>query len=427
MPFTIDHAPIRTVTPMNTPIVENTLFSFCARIIWSASRIASKKGTLRRLQLVRGDHAVAQRDDPGGVGRNVVLVRDHDDRLAPAVQGAEHLHQLGAGGRVEVSGGLVGEEDGGLVHEGAGDRDALALPARQLVGPVVHPVAQPDAGERPGGLLAPLARRLPRVDQRQLHVVERRRTRQQVEGLEDESDLLVADAGQLVIGQIAHLLPVQPVFARRGCVQAADQVHERRLARTRRPHHRDVSVLADLQAPAPHGAHHLASPVGVARELVGQDHDVGQRRVARPERLQGRHAVFFTILFAVSAACFAGRTRAPSFRSRIAWYGPATIVSSSFRPSSTSKYSSPAIPTLTGRNVAVPLFTTKTPSVSFFLRAVVVSTGRFSVDTGLFSRTVSAMIGIESACLRVSVTMRAVAERSGRTSPGGLVKVISTW
>src|SRR5213595_3224769 len=99
MPFTIDHAPIRNVTPMKTPIVENTLFSFCARIIWSASRIASKKGTLRRLQLVRGDHAVAQRDDPGGVGRNVVLVRHHDDRLAAAVQVAEHLHQLGAGSR----------------------------------------------------------------------------------------------------------------------------------------------------------------------------------------------------------------------------------------------------------------------------------------------------------------------------------------
>src|SRR5439155_1041869 len=291
--------------------------------IWSASRSASKKGTLGGLQLVRGDHAVAQRHDAGSVSRNVVLVRDHDDRLAPVVQVAEHLHQLRAGGRVEVPGGLVGEQDRGLVHEGAGDRDALALAARQLVGPVVHSVAQPDAGERPGGVLAALAGGQPGVDQRQLHV--------------------------------------------------------------------------------------------------------GQRGVARTERLQGRHAVFFTILFAVSAACFAGRTRAPSFRSRIAWYGPATIVSSSFRPSSTSKYSSPAIPTLTGRNVAVPLFTTKTPSVSFFLRAVVVSTGRFSVDTGLFSRTVSAMIGIESACLRVSVTMRAVAERSGRTSPGGLVKVISTW
>src|SRR5207253_10474157 len=114
-------------------------------------------------------------------------------------------------------------------------------------------------------------------------------------------------------------------------------------------------VLANLQADSPQRAPHCPPHVVVARELLDQDHDVGQRGVARTERLQGRHAVFFTILFAVSAACFAGRTRAPSFRSRIAWYGPATIVSSSFRPSSTSKYSSPAIPTLTGRNVAVPL------------------------------------------------------------------------
>src|SRR5438477_9575733 len=426
MPFTTDQAPIRNVTPMKTPIVENTLFSFCARIIWSASRIASKKGTLRRLPLVRGDHAVGTRDDTGGVGGNVVLGRHHDDRLAAAVQVAEHLHQLGAGGRVEVPGGLIGEQDGGLVHERPGDRDPLALAARQLVGPVVHPVAQPDPGERLGGVLAPLAGGLPRIDQRQLHIVERRRPRQQVERLEHESDLLVADAGQLVIRQVARLLPIQPVFARARRVEAADQVHQRRLARTRRPHHGDVLVLADLEAHAAQRAHHFAPHVVVAREPVGQDHDVGQRRVARPERLRGRHAVFFTI-FIVSAACLPGRTRAPSFKSRIAWYGPATIVSPSFRPSSTSKYSSPAIPTLTARNVAVPLSTTKTPSVSFFLRAVAVSTGRFSVDTGLFSRTVSAMIGVESACLRVSVTIRAVAERSGRTSAGGLVSVVSTW
>src|SRR6267143_7151281 len=109
------------------------------------------------------------------------------------------------------------------------------------------------------------------------------------------------------------------------------------LFRSRRPHDGDVLVLADLQAHAPQGAHHFAPHVVVAGELVGQDHDVGQRRVACPERLQGRHAVFFTILFVVSAACFVGRTCAPSFRSRIAWYGPGTIVSPCFSPSSTSK------------------------------------------------------------------------------------------
>src|SRR2546430_17513552 len=73
MPFTTDQAPIRNVTPMKTPIVENTLFSFCARIIWSASRSASKKGTLGGLQLVRGVIAAAQLHAADSVRRNVAL------------------------------------------------------------------------------------------------------------------------------------------------------------------------------------------------------------------------------------------------------------------------------------------------------------------------------------------------------------------
>jgi len=44
MPFTIDQAPIRNVTPMKTPMAENALFNFCAAIIWSASRTASSRG-----------------------------------------------------------------------------------------------------------------------------------------------------------------------------------------------------------------------------------------------------------------------------------------------------------------------------------------------------------------------------------------------
>src|SRR5438128_12146445 len=123
MPFTTDQAPIRNVTPMKTPIVENTLFSFCARIIWSASRSASKKGTLGGLQLVRGDHAVAQRHDADRVSRNVVLERDHDDLLAAVVKVAEQLLQLTSGARADVGAGHFRESDGLLVNAGAGDRN----------------------------------------------------------------------------------------------------------------------------------------------------------------------------------------------------------------------------------------------------------------------------------------------------------------
>src|SRR5438445_10566717 len=61
------------------------------------------------------------------------------------------------------------------------------------------------------------------------------------------------------------------------------------------------------------------------------------------------------------------------------------------------------MPTFTGRKAATPFVTTKTPSASRFLRAkALVSTGRFSVEITLFSRTVRAMMGIDSTCLRVS-------------------------
>ena len=46
----------------------------------------------------------------------------------------------------------------------------------------------------------------------------------------------------------------------------------------------------------------------------------------------------------------------------------------------------------------------------------------FSLGTRSWSRTVSAMIGMLSALLRVSVTIRAVQLRSGRMSRGGSVE-----
>src|SRR5438128_10955349 len=104
---------------------------------------------------------------------------------------------------------------------------------------------------------------------------------------------------------------------------------------------------------------------GRARAARREDHDVRLWRVAGAELRDAGHAYFFFLV--VSAACFIGRTRALSFRSRIDWYGPATIVSPSFKPSATSKYSSPAIPTFTGRKAATPFATTKTPSASRFL------------------------------------------------------------
>src|SRR2546427_10703176 len=96
-------------------------------------------------------------------------------------------------------------------------------------------------------------------------------------------DLLVADAGQLVVRKVRDLLAVEPVFAGGGRVEAADQVHQGRLPRARRPHDRHELVLADLDVDAAERPHHLAAHVVIPGQLVGEDHDVRQRRVAGAE------------------------------------------------------------------------------------------------------------------------------------------------
>src|SRR5213082_68777 len=62
-------------------------------------------------------------------------------------------------------------------------------------------------------------------------------------------------------------------------------------------HDRHELVALDLDVHAAQRVHHLAPHVVVARQLVREDHDVGQRRVARTERgqLDARHSVCPTI------------------------------------------------------------------------------------------------------------------------------------
>ena len=106
--------------------------------------------------------------------------------------------------------------------------------------------------------LAPLGRRhaaAVRVEQRQLDVLERRGARQQVEALEHEPDLRVADARQLVVRQLRHVAAVQQIAAARRPIQAAEDVHERRLARARRPDDGHELAGGDVERDAAEGVH----------------------------------------------------------------------------------------------------------------------------------------------------------------------------
>ena len=76
------------------------------------------------------------------------------------------------------------------------------------------------------GAFQPVFGRDTRIDERQLDIMQSGGASQQVEGLEHETDFLVADAGQFVVVEFAHQLRVQPIAAFAGSIEAADQVHQ---------------------------------------------------------------------------------------------------------------------------------------------------------------------------------------------------------
>ena len=74
------------------------------------------------------------------------------------------------------------------------------------------------------------ARRHAGVDQRQFDVVQRGGTGQQIEGLEHETDLLVAHRRELVVVEVGNLGVVETVGTEGRRIETAEQVHERRFS-----------------------------------------------------------------------------------------------------------------------------------------------------------------------------------------------------
>src|SRR5204863_6579951 len=116
-----------------------------------------------------------------------------------------------------------------VVQERSRDRDALLLAAGELARPVMDAVSETDLFQRRERALSP---RVPiaTVDEWQLDVLDRIQPREQVVRLEDEADVLVADPGELVVGKLSDVLAREHVRPAVRDVQAAEDVHERRLS-----------------------------------------------------------------------------------------------------------------------------------------------------------------------------------------------------
>src|SRR5262245_55679849 len=96
-----------------------------------------------------GHHAaVAEPNETGAVLRNVHFMRDQEHgNPSLLVQALKDAHDLDARPCVEVAGGLVGQQDRGLIDERSSDCHTLLLSTGQLIGHVVVALAKADGIE----------------------------------------------------------------------------------------------------------------------------------------------------------------------------------------------------------------------------------------------------------------------------------------
>ena len=121
------------------------------------------------------------------------VVRDHANGRAAGVQFLQKIHDRFAVARIEVAGRFVGEKNCRLAGEGARDRDALLLAAGKLAGQMFGAMSHADALERFGDELFSLACSHSAIGQRQFDVFVNGQVTDQIEALEDEADLAVAN------------------------------------------------------------------------------------------------------------------------------------------------------------------------------------------------------------------------------------------
>ena len=140
------------------------------------------------------DAAVGEPDDARGVFEQALIVGGEDEGEAEGtVQIAHQVDQLGCVARVEVRGGLIGEDQRRAMHDGAGDGNALTFAAGEEIGAMVRAGGEADVFEGLGDALAAFGGTESLDEERVFDIFGGGEDGDQVEGLEDEGDL---DAAQ---------------------------------------------------------------------------------------------------------------------------------------------------------------------------------------------------------------------------------------
>lgn len=190
---------------------------------------------------LQGDDALAHGVD------HLAVVGGHDDGGAGAVDAVQQLHDAQRDGRVEVAGGLVADKQRRAVDHGAGHGDALLLSAGELVGEVVHLLAQADEAQHLGDLRLHDGARLADALEGKGHVLVDRLVGQELEVLVDGADL-AAQVRDLLVLHLAQVLAGHDDLAAGGALLARDEAQQGGLAGAGVADDKDELTGVDVEA-----------------------------------------------------------------------------------------------------------------------------------------------------------------------------------
>ncbi len=139
-------------------------------------------------------------------------------------------------------------------------------------------VGQPDDFQRGFDLPTTLAAIQLREEQRQFHILGGGQDGNQVEGLENETHVLVAPVGELRFVQLGHVHALHETFAAGRPVHAGDEVKQGGFAGTARAHEREKFPGGDVEGDAVERGH-LDFALGIK---LGQFADFDDRVGHRP-------------------------------------------------------------------------------------------------------------------------------------------------
>src|SRR6202022_427898 len=203
-----------------------------------------------------------------------------------ADRGQEDLDDLGRGGRIELTSGLVGEHQRGAVGEAAGDAHALLLAPGELVRELVLLPAKSEALEQVVHIEAGGAAGNARL---QLNVLGDGQERQKVIGLENEAQGVAPIRRPLLVVQPVHPLSQNRHRSRGRPLQPADKSEEGGLATAAGAHEGNLGAGRNGKRHAIDGAHGAGRGLVMPRRRLELHRDgVAHGETSRPSAISSR-------------------------------------------------------------------------------------------------------------------------------------------